>query len=959
MKKLYLLLSVMLITLQLFAQGGRGGGSKSRVAGPLPPPLPFREVSGIVKDTTDSPVAGAAITLTSKTDTLRTATNVDGIFVLKNVKAATFILSITQIGYVPSTRKYLNNDAVKRVVLDPIVLKLASYMLKGVKVNGTPSITYKTDTVEYKASDYKVRENATVDDLLRKMEGMEVGSDGTLTHQGQQVMKARLNGKDYAGGNVAQAIQNLPADIVDKIQIVDDYGDEAARTGVKDGTPQKVLNITTRADRSVGNIGRITAGAGSDDRYDERLFLQRIDANEQIGLIGSFKNTVNGVASTGINSSANGTYGSSSSSAGSGGTTKTVTPTFNYRDDWGKKIEVNMSYGYSYTDVNAINESDGVQLYAPGTINPETGKPYASGAKTDFTNNSIANNLTKAHTAKFDMEYSIDSANYMRFTPTYSFSGSNNDNISQYYQTGVIHQTSLGNTDAGSTAPSYGAVLFYQHIFKKKRRNISMQLSYTHTNQEQTNQQDNHILYYNDSTSISTPFLDSLVHRVVERGNISNSFRASLTYVEPLSPVSQLEFNSQLIYRGYDNNAFTNNIDSLGHGTPIDSLTNIYHYSFTEERIALNYRLNKTNYNLSLGVTAIPTLLQGARQGYTGKVDHSDFTLIPIFRYQYSWSRQEKFSIYYTGTPTEPTFNELQPYTDLTNPQNPVIGNPNLKPSFTNAITAQYNNYIANSQMNLSANVNASTINNQVVTNNILVPINITNGGKTTKSFITDTRYLNLSGAYAVAGNYNIAKQYDDRKYNLELNGTVNYGYNIAMTNNVENFSTSWTFNERLGPRIDPNDWFEINPYISYNVTKSTNTLPDAPDNNVKTEALSVDGKVYFFETWLVGYSASKNYVTGISSNITKNPFVVNAYFEKELFKKRNGILSVQLFDLFDQNNFVTRVTTPTGYTDTKSNALSRYAMVSFRINLQKWSGAPKHHGQLMQRRGDGSFINN
>jgi len=193
----------------------------------------------------------------------------------------------------------------------------------------------------------------------------------------------------------------------------------------------------------------------------------------------------------------------------------------------------------------------------------------------------------------------------------------------------------------------------------------------------------------------------------------------------------------------------------------------------------------------------------------------------------------------------------------------------------------------------------------------------------------------------------------------LELNGTINYGYNIAMTNNVENFSTSWTFNERLGPRIDPNDWFEINPYVSYDVTKSSNSLPDAPDNNVRTAALSVDGKVYFFQTWLVGYSASKNYVTGISSNLTKNPFVVNAYFEKELFKKRNGILSVQFFDLFDQNNFVTRVTTPTGYTDTKSNALSRYVMVSFRINLQKWSGAAKRHGQLMQRRGDGSFINN
>jgi hypothetical protein len=107
----------------------------------------------------------------------------------------------------------------------------------------------------------------------------------------------------------------------------------------------------------------------------------------------------------------------------------------------------------------------------------------------------------------------------------------------------------------------------------------------------------------------------------------------------------------------------------------------------------------------------------------------------------------------------------------------------------------------------------------------------------------------------------------------------------------------------------------------------------------------------------MIGYSASKNYVTGISSNVTKNPFVVNAYFEKEFFKKRNGILSVQFFDILDQNNFINRVITPTGYTDTKTNALSRYVMVSFRMNLQQWSGAPKRHGKLMQRRGDGSFI--
>jgi len=947
MKKLYILLIVILISQQLLAQDGGG----RRRAAPPAAPLPFREISGIVKDTTDYPVVGAIVTLMSKTDTLRTATNADGIFVIKNVKAAVFVLTITEIGYVTSVRKYLNNDAVKKIVLDPIILKSKSNVLKTVVVNGTPSITYKTDTVEYKASDYRVRENATVDELLSKMEGMEVGSDGSLTHQGQQVTKARLNGKDYAGGNVAQAIQNLPADIVDKIQIVDDYGDEAARTGVKDGTPQKVLNITTRADRSVGNIGRLTAGEGDDDRYSDKVFLQRINGNQQISVIGGISNTVNGVASTGINSGSNGTFGSQSTGGGSGGTTKNASPTISYTDQLSKKIELTTSYSYTYNDVNSINSSSGQQYSTLGT--------------TYFNSNSIADNTSITHKFSFDVIYDIDSANYLRISePTggssFSYTGSNSTNTSQNYQTGVIHQTSLGNTASNNTAPSYGANVFYQHLFKKPRRNISLQLTYEHTNSEQTNIQDNHILYYADTVSTMTPFLDSLIHRVIQRGNLTRNYRASLTYVEPLTILSQLEFNAQYIYRGYNNNAYTDNIvDSLNDlRQPIDSLTNVYHYAFSEGRIAVNYRLNKTSYNLSIGVTAIPTLLEGSREGISAAIRQSSFNLIPIFRYQYVWSRQERISINYSGTPTEPTFNEIQPYTDLTNPQNPVIGNPDLKPSFTNTINLQYNNYISDSQFNLSANVAASFINNQVVTNNVLVPVYVRKANDTTaaKSYITDTHYVNLNGAYNINGNYNVAKQFDDRRYNLELNGNVTYGYNVAMTNGIENFSRAWSYNERFGPKIDPNDWLEVNPYVSYSVTKSTNTL-SAYNTDTKTTALSLAGRVNLIPTLLVGYSASKNYVSGISDNLTKNPFVINAYLEQEFFKKHNGILGIQAFDLLHQNNFVNRVITPTGFTDTKTNALSRYFMVSFRLILQKWSGAAKHNGKVMQRRGDGSFI--
>jgi hypothetical protein len=348
--------------------------------------------------------------------------------------------------------------------------------------------------------------------------------------------------------------------------------------------------------------------------------------------------------------------------------------------------------------------------------------------------------------------------------------------------------------------------------------------------------------------------------------------------------------------------------------------------------------------------------LQGDRLGYA-PVDQSDFHLVPIMRFQYSWSRTERLAINYSGTPNEPTFNELQPFTDYTNPQNPIVGNPNLKPSFTHTIMTTYNNYVADSHFNFSTNISTSFTNSQVVNNNVLVPEYLSKNGKADTTYIPFTHYVNLNGGYTVNANYNVAKQYDNRAYNLELNGNVSYGHNVAMSNNVENYSDTWSYNERFGPRIDPNDWLEVNPYVSYAVTKSSNTLPGAIYVDTKTLALNLTGRFYIAQTWMFGYSASKNYVTGISQNLTKNPFVINATVEKELFKKRNGIISVQAFDLLDQNNFVNKVITPTGYTDTKTNALSRYVMVSFRINLQKWTGVPKRNGKVMQRRGDGSFI--
>ncbi|MFD0752168.1 outer membrane beta-barrel protein [Mucilaginibacter calamicampi] len=908
----------------------------------LPDALDARDVSGVVKDSKGETVIGASVKLISAKDSLQTATNEDGIFIFKDVKLATFVITVKAMGMKTVIRKLLNNDVAKRITLDPIELFGENELLKEVVINGTPSITYKTDTVEYKASDYKVRANATVDEMLKKAEGFEVGTDGSLTFNGTAVAKARLNGKDYSGGDVAQAIQSLPADIIEKFQVVDDYGDQAGRTGIKNGDAQKVLNLTTRADRSVGNILRLSANVGPNGRHEERIFAQRINGNQQIGVNVALSNTLNGIASSGRQGNGGGGGGGN----GSGGNTVSGNASVNYRDQLSKAVQVTGSYSINYSDANVLNLTSSLNSY----------KFFDKATNTERTdtlfNTTTSNNLTnnKTHRASVEFEITPDSSNFIRITPSFSLTNSTSSNMQDQLQKGFRNQSTNSVTSNSNNTPQLGLIAFYQYIFKKPRRNISIQFNLTSGDQKQNNEQNTLIRNLD-----KLPITDSVIHRIVARKNLSKNFRTSLTYVEPLSPSSQIEFNGQINYRGYDNSLLTDSVGPSGTVTRLEKATNIFNYSFTETRAALNYRLVKTKFNISLGATAIPTRLEGTNVSRGNiAVARSNFFLVPLFRFQYQWSRQQQLAINYSGTPSEPTFDQIQPVPDVSQPLNTTYGNPDLKPSFRHTASIRYSNYLSNSRLNLSGTINGSLNNNQVVSNTTLI--------LTDKGTERETRYVNISGGKTVSGNYNISKSFSDRRYSLMLNGTASYDYSLGLNAGTRTQITTYNFRNSFGPRINPNDVIEINPYVSHSLTRSYNSLSTEKNNlnsDITRMSFNLEGRFYFGKdrSWTIEYDLSKNYVSGIANNVTKNPFVANAFIEKQMFAKRNGILRVAFFDIFNQNNFINRNITSTGYTDTRSNPLSRYFMVGFTLNLQKWSGRAQRDGRSLLRRGDGSFI--
>ena len=993
MKKLALITLLLLSAGQLWAQrgdrgddggGGRGqfGRDNQQQNTPVAPPLATRDVSGIVKDESGQAVIGATIILKSKSDTISIATNADGVFVIHAVKQNTFNITVKSVGSKPFVQKYAFSASKKNLVLDPIILKNASNTLGEVTINGTPSVIYKEDTVEYRASDYKVRENATLDELLKKMEGMEVGSDGSLTHQGQEVTRAKLNGKEYAGGSVAQAIQNLPADIIEKVQIVDDYGDQAARTGIKDGDPQKILNVTTKADRSVGTTGRVTGQYGSAGRYNAQLFVQRINANQQLGIIGNLRNTVLGISSTGLQGGATNDGGGGTGVGGnarggggnggggnapSGGTTRSGSPSFNYRDQWNKKIQVVGSYAYNFRDNNSFNENYGKNYVTNGT----------------FANKSNSENDSKSHNLRFEMDINLDSANYLQITPNYSYSNSSSMNNSHqdavnYYPATTTdsahfeHRVDDGTNSSLNSSSNYGITAFYLHLFKKPKRNFSLQLAYNYSQSKANSEQNTTYNYFADEGfNLPLPVLDSIAHNITNRTNETKNLQAVMTYVEPLGAKSLLEFSTNWSRRNNTATSLVSVYDSLTNTLQAaPQYSSIYDYIVTDARATVDYRFVGTKVNISLGASAVPFYLEGtklnAALGANASSSISNFRFIPAFRFAYSWSRTERFTLNYSGRNQEPSFTQIQPFTDISNPGHIIVGNPTLKPSFSNSVNAQYNNYFANSKFNLSFGVVATRVDDAIIQNNNTPTIN---GRK-----VTETEYLNIDGTKSVVGRYSISKQSENRAINMALNGNISYSYSPQMRYGQLYHQTTWRFDERLGPRITPSDDFEINPFIGYDVARYFTSIPNIPDSDLsgststngfsstatqlQTTSLGLQGRMYFFKTWQINYDATKRFISGINGGNT-TPLIINAGFEKEFFAKRNLVLTFNVYDLLHQNNYLQKVVTGQGETNTISNTLSRYFMVGLRLNLQKWSGTPQRGGRNMQRRGDGSFIYN
>ena len=883
------------------------------------------EVSGTVRDSSGLSVIAATVKLRSAKDSLFTRTNADGAFSFKGVKSGQFTLSITSLGFQSALRKYMYNEGEGNLALGVINLKNSSKQLNEVVISGTPTVTVKEDTLEFRAADYKLKDDAQVEDLLRKLPGVEVDKDGNVKAQGKAVTRVRVNGKDFFGGDVKTATQQLPANLIDKVQLIDDYGDQANFTGVKEGDPEKILNIQIRPDKNNGYFTQGRIGQGNEGRYQGNISANMFNKTQQISVQGNLNNTntslfnFNGggggarvqLGGGGGGGGARIQIGGGGGNAGGDGLTRVASVGLNYRDEWSKKLTSYGNYSYANRNNEVLRTTQQQNINTSGFLLNNQ--------------NSTSNTSSINHRFNWNLEYKIDSVNYLKVTPYFNL-GQNNGtsaNTFAFLQDGTSLISSGNNGGISSSeTPNFGADALFNHRFGKRGRTASVTLSLSKNNTTQENDA------INQTTPVGVP-IAVYQRQLVSNNNTNTTTRSGISYIEPLSRTESLEFNWNFSLADYQNGRTT-----LGTNTPggvlaiVASQSNDYTYSFMTNRLGMNYRVTQKKYNYSLGLGVQPSLLSGTSVSNQTSYRRTALNIIPVLRYSYNFSKTKEFNASYNGRNNEPSFNQLQPVTDVSNPQFPVVGNPNLKAEFSHNINIRYNNFNFEKGDVWFTNFSVTLTENKIVSNSVFLP-----GNK------IETRYLNTNGFYSVNGFYNWSKPFAERKYTLSINGFANYSNNINFVDDQKNIGKNLIISQGANFQLNPAKWIELNPGVNYTANNNTYSISAQQNTKVSTWNLTFNGKAYIRKTWILGADFTKALNKGYTSAFSVNPFIMNTYLEKQFLKNNAASLRFQIFDVYNENTSISRSVTANSINDTRSNRLARYAMLTFSLKLQKFNG--------------------
>jgi hypothetical protein len=792
-----------------------------------------------------------------------------------------------------------------------------------------PPVVINGDSVEFNSENFKTAPNAVVEDLLKKMPGMEVDKAGGITVNGKKVTKVFVNGKEFFTGDPVMATKNLPADAVDKIQVYDRKSDQAMFTGIDDGSEETAINLKLKKDRNKSTFGKLNGGAGTPSVFDLQGNVNVINNDEQLSAIGGANNTnrqnfsnrniINfsggggGRPGAGGGVTVNFSGGSGETDANAQGIADTYSIGGNYSNIFNdKKTEFNANLSVSDVERNNISNSF-TQNLTPGN------------AFNRISNaNSIAGNKQQNFGSTID--HKVNDNFSFRFTPSLGLQQTTNyseDSTQTYLTNGNLLNSNTTIASSASDAVNAASTLLLRKKFAKKGRTISSTITQSFNRSNSTGNQFTEQLSYINNKLTN----DSILDQQNTRKGENSSYSANLIYTEPLGKKSLLEFNTYLSKsigsssrRIFDRNDATDDYDLLN-----TRLTNEFNSEYTYSGGGMSYRSNQKKYNFSTGFSLQKAVLDGENISAKTKISQSFQDILPNATFRYNFSQTKNLNVDYRTSTNQPSITQLQPVLDQSNINRQSIGNPDLKRSYVHNLNIRFFSSKILAGKSFFSTLNASTTNNSIVNYDSVLP---------NRTILT--RPVNVDGAYRINGSVNYGFGIKKLKSRLSFGLNAGLNNNISYANGLLNTIVTKSTGPSMSYAYIVDDVIDINLTARYSFSQTTNEVNPTLNTNFLTKVFGADMTNYLPLNIVLNQSFNYAINTGRAEGFNTAIPIWNASFSKFFLKNKRAEIKMSAFDLLNKNIGINRNVSQNQIVDRSYNVISQYFMLTFTYSLQK-----------------------
>jgi len=855
-------------------------------------------------------------------------TNEAGVFNFKNVAPGNYLISVSYVGYVPKWVPVLTGTD-KIVEMGLIYMNDVNTMSTVTVTARRPPVVINGDSVEFNSENFKTAPNAVVEDLLKKMPGMEVDKSGGITVNGKKVTKVFVNGKEFFTGDPVMATKNLPADAVDKIQVYDRKSDQAMFTGIDDGSEETAINLKLKKDRNKSTFGKLNAGAGTPSVFDAQGNVNVINNEEQFSAIGGANNTnrqnfsgrniINfsggggGRPGAGGGVTVNFSGGSGETDANAQGIAETYSIGGNYSNLFNdKKTEFNANLSISDVERNNISSSF-TQNLTPGN------------AFNRISNaNSIAGNKQQNFGSTIDHKVTDNFS--FRFTPSLGLQQTTNyseDSTQTYLTNGNLLNSNTTISSSASDAVNAASTLLLRKKFAKKGRTISSTITQSFNRSNSTgNQFTEQLSFFNNKLTN-----DSILDQQNMRKGENSSYSANLIYTEPLGKKSLLEFNTYLSKsigsssrRIFDRNDVTDTYDLLN-----TRLTNEFNSEYTYSGGGMSYRSNQKKYNFSTGFSLQKAVLEGENISAKTKLSQSFQDILPNATFRYNFSQTKNLNIDYRTSTNQPSITQLQPVLDQSNINRQSIGNPDLKRSYVHNLNIRFFSSKILAGKSFFSTLNASTTNNSIVNYDSVLP---------NRTILT--KPVNVDGAYRINTSLNYGFGIKKLKSRLSFGLNAGLNNNISYANGLLNTIVTKSTGPSMSYSYIVDDVIDINLTARYSFSNTNNAVNPTLNTNFLTKVFGADMTNYLPLNIVLNQSFNYTINTGRAEGFNTSIPIWNASFSKFFLKNKRAELKMSAFDLLNKNIGINRNVSQNQIVDRSYNVISQYFMLTFTYSLQK-----------------------